>query len=132
MGHAFRGALVRAVVVFLVAAPAGRAARAAPDPAGLAGLREIPLSDVITVAVRQSPDLARARIDVEAARAQLIRAEGSEDTHVGAQAQINLSRAGATDPTPDSEVDTITVSASRALPTGGTLGIMLNGLRETQ
>jgi outer membrane protein len=135
MGHAFRGALVRAVVVivlFQVVSLAGRAAQAAPDPAGLADLREVPLSDVITVAVRQSPDLARARIDVDAARAQLTRAEGSEDTHVGAQAQVNLFRPGATDQTPDSDVESFNVSASRALPTGGTLGVIVNAQRESQ
>src|SRR5215475_3576292 len=98
MGHAFRGALVRAITVLLVVLPAAHAAHAAPgDPAttGLADLREVPLSDVVAVALRQSPDLARARVDVDAARAQLTRAEGSEDTHVGAQAQVNLFRAGA-------------------------------------
>jgi outer membrane protein len=140
MGHAFRRALAVAVavavavmVLFWVVSPAGHTAQAAPgDPAELTDLREIALNDVVAVAVRQSPDLARARIDVTAARGQLTRAQGSEDTHLGAQAQVNLFRAGATDPTPDSEVDTVSVSASRALSTGGTLGVMLNGLRETQ
>ncbi len=133
MGHAFRRAVVRAVVVSSIVGPAGRAAQAAPgDPAELTDLREIALADVVQVAVRQSPDLARARIDVDAARAQLTRAQGSEDTHLGAQAQVNLFRAGATDPTPDLEIDTFGVSASRALPTGGTLGVTLNGQREIE
>lgn len=133
MGHAFRRALVRAVVVSSIVGPVGRAAQAAPgDPAELTDLRQIALSDVVLVAVRQSPDLARARIDVDAARAQLTRAQGSEDTHLGAQAQVNLFRAGQTDPTPDLEIDTVNVSASRALPTGGTLGVTLNGQRETE
>jgi outer membrane protein TolC len=136
MGHAFRGTPVRAIVVLLflrAILPAVRAAHAAPgDPTGLADLREVPLSDVVGVALRQSPDLARARIDVDAARAQLTRAEGSEDTHVGAQAQTTVYRAGATDPTPDSEVDLVAVSASRALPTGGTVGVTLNGEREIE
>jgi outer membrane protein len=137
MGHAFRGAIVRVIVVLLflqVVLPAAPAALAAPgDPAapGLTDLREVPLSDVVTVALRQSPDLARARIDVDAARAQLTRAEGSEDTHVGAQAQVNIFRAAPTDPTPDSELDTFGVSASRTLPTGGTLGVTLTGQRDT-
>ncbi|HEX3477621.1 MAG TPA: TolC family protein [Kofleriaceae bacterium] len=136
MGHAFRGALVRAIaaiVLFRVVSPAGRAAQAAPgDPAELADLRELALSDVVTVAVRQSPDLARARIDVTAARAQLTRAEGSEDTHLGAQAQVQLYRAGATDPNTNFEIDTANVSVTRALPTGGTLGVSLNGERLSQ
>jgi outer membrane protein TolC len=133
MGHAFHGALVRAAVVFLVVAPAGRAARAAPgDPAELTELREVPLSDVVQVAVRQSPDLARARIDVDAARAQLTRAQGSEDTHLAAQAEVNLFRAGATDPRLDSESDIVSVGVNRALPTGGTLGVALSGERQVQ
>ncbi|HEX3765732.1 MAG TPA: TolC family protein [Kofleriaceae bacterium] len=130
MGHAFRGALVRAVLFLPVIVRTGHAAPG--DPGGLTDLRELRLSDVVAVAVRQSPDLARARVDVDAARAQLTRAEGSEDTHLGAQAQVNLYRAGATDPTPDSEVDQVNVSASRALSTGGTIGVTLNGQRETE
>src|SRR5262249_5797079 len=83
--------------------PPGRAAQAAPgDPVELAELREVALSDVVTVAVRQSPDLARARIDVTSARAQVTRAEGSQDTHLGAQAQVNRYSHGATDPALDS------------------------------
>jgi outer membrane protein TolC len=136
MGHAFRGALVRAVaavVLFRVVSPAERAAQAAPgDPPGLTDLREVALTDVVAVAVRQSPDLARARIDVDAARAQLVRAQGSQDTHLGAQAQVNLYRAGATDPVVDSELDNVNLSATRALPTGGTLGVILSGQRESQ
>ena len=132
MGHALRGAVFHAAVVLFVLAGA-RTGRAAPgDPGALADLREVPLSDVVAVAVRQSPDLARARIDVETARAQLTRAEGSEDTHVGAQANVNLYRAGGGDPTPDSETDQVNVSVSRALSTGGTLGVTLNGQRETE
>jgi outer membrane protein TolC len=130
MGHAFRAVAV--IVLFQVVVPAGRARAAPGDPAELGELREVALTEVVTVAVRQSPDLARARIDVTAARAQLTRAQGSEDTHLGAQAQVNLYHAGATDPTPDSELDAISVSASRALSTGGTLGVRLNGQRETQ
>jgi outer membrane protein len=134
MGHAFRGALVRAAVVLVVvrtAVPAGRVAQAAPEPDGLADLRELPLSDVITVAVRQSPDLVRARIDVDAARAQLTRAEGSEDTHVGAQAQATIIRASPTDPNGDFERDSVAVSVSRALPTGGTLSVAATGTRDS-
>ena len=131
MGHALRGALVRAVVVSSIVAPAGRPAQAAPDPGGLAGLREVPLADVLTVAVRQSPDLARARIDVDAARAQLTRAEGSEDTHLGAQAQTTIIRAAPTDPNGDFERDSVAVSVSRALPTGGTLNVTATGTRDS-
>jgi outer membrane protein len=105
---------IRAVFVAMLLVRAG-VARAAPD--------ELRLADVIAVAVRQSPDLERARIDVDAARAQLLRAEGSEDTHLSGQAHGTVVRASPTDPNGDSESEAIDVSASRALSTGGTLGV---------
>jgi outer membrane protein TolC len=97
-----------------------------------ASQRELRLADVIAVAVRQSPDLARARLDVDAARAQLTRAEGSEDTHLGIAGQADVLRAGATDPTPDHDVATAAVSVSRALSTGGTLSASASGVYEKQ
>lgn len=129
MGHVLRGAVVRALFVVLTVA---RGARAEPrEPGALADLRELRLADVVTVAVRQSPDLARARIDLDAARAQLTRTEGSEDTHLGAQAQIGVVSAPATDPTGDSDSELVTATASRALSTGGTLSITASGERES-
>src|SRR4051812_35881808 len=107
MGHAFRGALVRAAAVLVLVRVQPLGAAPAPEPAELAGLRELPLADVIAVAVRQSPDLARARIDVDAARAQLTRAEGSQDTHVGAQLQTDIIFASPTDPNGDFERDSV-------------------------
>ena len=117
------GARVGCLVGVAILLAAGRVAHTAPEPAAaaLADLRELPLADVVAVAVRQSPDLARARIDVDAARAALTRAQGSEDTHLGAQAQTDLIRASPDDPNGDFERDTVAASVSRALPTGGTL-----------
>src|SRR4051812_42256621 len=86
MGFTIRGAI--GVVVVLVAA--ARGARA--DSTGSTALR---LADVIAAAMRQSPDLERARIDVAAARAQLLRAEGAEDTHLGAAASAVASHSTA-------------------------------------
>lgn len=117
MGFSIRGAVVLASILSLVA-------RAAADPA------ELPLADVIKVAVRQSPELERARIDVEAARAALLQAEGIEDTHVGATAHVAQNGASAVDPLSASTSDhAVQVSASRTLPTGGTLTVSAGGER---
>jgi outer membrane protein len=98
-----------------------RIAQAEPD--------ELRLADVIAVAVRQSPELTHARIDVDAARAQLLQAEGSEDTHLGARGQGAVVRAAPTDPNGDSESEAVAASASRALSTGGTLSVTATGDR---
>jgi len=42
------------------------------------------LSQVIGAAVRSSPDLERASLDVKAAEGAALAAQGIEDTHVGA------------------------------------------------
>lgn len=124
MGTVNRGAAVRALFVLLALA---RAAHAQPGE-----LPELRLSDVVAVAVRQSPELARARIDVDAAQAQLVRAQGSEDTHLGAQARTDITRAAPTDSFGDTELDTASASASRALPTGGTLSVTAFGQRDNR
>src|SRR5690349_8144775 len=115
MGFSIRGALVLACVVFV-------AARAAADPAAST---ELPLAEVVKVAVRQSPELERARIDVEAARAALLQAEGIEDFHIGATVTTEIVHAPPTDTfTNDLNDQTVSVSASRALPTGGTVSLI--------
>jgi outer membrane protein TolC len=93
---------------------------------------ELRLVDVIAAAVRQSPDLERARIDVAAARAQLLRAEGIEDTHVGVAATAQASHTTPDDPNGEVEVRqlTVDVSARKALPTGGTLSVTAGGDRQ--
>src|ERR1041384_7871477 len=122
MGHVYRGA-VRAFCIVLVAYAHG--ARAAPGE--LADLPEVKLADIVTVAVRQSPDLSRARIDLDAARAQLTRAQGAEDTHLGLEAQTTNVYASRNDPGGDSSQNLVSLSVSRALPTGGTLGLAAVG-----
>lgn len=110
------GFTIRGVSVLLLVAGA-RMAHAEPDA--------VRLAEVIAVAVRQSPELERARIDVDAARAQLLRAEGSEDVHVGAQVFAVAGHTTADDPNGEVEQRRIAFEASarRALPTGGTLGV---------
>src|SRR5215471_17218898 len=119
MGPVYRGA-VRVLCILVFA----RVAQAAPGD--LADLPETKLADLVTVAVRQSPDLARARIDLDAARAQLTRAQGSEDTHVGAQGQTSIVLAPDTDPTGHTDNEQVSASVSRALSTGGTLSLIAN------
>jgi outer membrane protein len=113
MGSTIRGVIVLTLVVGV------RVTYAQPD--------ELRLVDVIAAAVRQSPELERARIDVDTARAQLLRAEGIEDTHIGAAATTSILRAASTDPTGDSTQGEIEVSASRALSTGGAVRVTATG-----
>lgn len=129
MGNAIHGAVVRAL--FVLAILAQRTAHAAPgELADGTALPELRLSDVITVAVRQSPDLARARLDLDAARAQLLRAQGIEDTHLTADAQVDVTIASSNDPSGDTESESVRVGASRALPSGGTLSVSALGARD--
>ena len=67
MGFTIRGAIVLVIVL----AAGTRGARADPATSG-----ELRLAEVIAAAVRQSPDLERARIDLAAARAQLLAGGG--------------------------------------------------------
>src|ERR1051325_4461163 len=125
MGHVYRGA-VRVLCVLITA----RVAQAAPGD--LADLPETRLADIVVVAVRQSPDLARARLDLDAARAQLTRAQGSEDTHVGLQAETSVVIAGEDDPTGDQDTEIGALSVSRPLSTGGTLSAATTAERVSQ
>ena len=71
------------VLVISAAIVFGFVGGAASDPAPA---EPIKLSDVVAVAVRQSPDLASARIDLAAAGAELQTLRGIEDFHLGASA----------------------------------------------
>ena len=108
----------------IVLAAAARGARAESG--------ELRLSEVIAAAVRHSPDLERARIDLAAARAQLLRAEGVEDTHVEAAATAQATGTTPDDPNGETEVRLVTVdvSARKALSTGGTLSVIAAGDRQ--
>ncbi len=128
MGTAIRGAVFRTVFV-LIGVARGASAQPRAEAGEAIEATELRLADVVAVAVRQSPDLARARIDVDAARGGLTRAEGSEDIHLGAQAQATVVHAASTDPSGDSDSESVVVSASRALPTGGILRASASGTR---
>lgn len=126
MGHVYRGA-VRVLCIVVLAMPAAHAA-----PGDLAELPETKLADVVTAAVRQSPDLARARLDLDAARAALTRAQGSEDTHLGLQGQTSIVQAPDTDPTGNTDSEQVVLSVSRTLSTGGTLSVTADGTRVSE
>jgi len=119
MGLPFLGAMLAAVMLGV----GGRVAQAAPG--------ELRLADIVAVAVRQSPELERARIDVAAARAELERARGVEDTQIGAQASAVAVHTPRTDPQGEYEQREVTLalSATRRLATGGQLGVTVSGDR---
>jgi outer membrane protein len=119
------GFTIRGAVVLLLVAGARTASAEPVEPA------ELPLAQVIAVAVRQSPELERARIDVEAARAQLLQAQGAGDTHVGAAATATASGTTEADPLgkTSSQTTGLQVFGRRALTTGGTAGVTLGGAR---
>jgi len=92
---------------------------------------ELRLAEIVAVAVRQSPELARARIDADAARAALQRAEGIEDTQISATASTLAQHTPEHDPEGELvEVDSnVGVSVTRRVATGGQLGISATGDR---
>src|SRR4051812_33013117 len=81
------------------------------------------LADVVGVAVRQSPELSRAKIDVDQARAELLAAEGIEDVHVGARGTAGSSSYDAIGQFMVSDVKRygLTLFGRKLLASGGTL-----------
>ena len=116
MGFMIRGAGALGLVLLV----ASRAAHAEPP---------VKLADLVAVAVRQSPELERARIDVATAQAQLLQAEGIEDAHVAASGTANVIRPGDSDPYGDQETINAALSVTKPLSTGGSLGLQLLGQR---
>lgn len=126
MGFVIRGGPLAVVLLGVVASGARAQPGATLAPDAARGMR---LADVVAVAVRQSPDLARAKVDLAAAKAQLLQSEGVEDTHIGAQATTNLSRGNAGDPQGDVDTEHVEVSATKGLSTGGSVSLVLGGDR---
>lgn len=97
----------------------GDAGKKAPPPAPAASdkpedlAKPMTLADVIQVAVRQAPDLARAAIDTRAFAAIAKRALGAEDTKLTATAAIDADTFG-------NDTRTAQVELARLLP-GGTV-----------
>ena len=80
------------------------------------------LADVLEVAVRQAPELERATMDLETARATLQRAQGIEDIKLSASGSfVRFSFPGS--PGSIEDETTGTVDMSRNLPTGGSIHV---------
>ena len=104
-------------------------APAAGDPtlADVAGPpKAITLPDVLQVAIRQSPALALARIDIDVAQARIEQSLGLDDWTVGAALQAAFSAGpGLPDSFGDTRSHTFSLSGdlTRLLPTGGTINL---------
>jgi outer membrane protein len=110
------------------AAPAReRKAKAEPAPAPAPPADAISLADVLEVAVRQSPTLASASIDVQVADAEVVRASGLEDWLLGLGASYlrrrDTSVSGDVTGTDSLDQMGVRASMSRLLSTGGTLSV---------
>ncbi|HEV7555912.1 MAG TPA: TolC family protein [Kofleriaceae bacterium] len=90
------------------------------------------LPQVLAAAVRQSPDLERASIDLKTAEAALLRAKGIEDTHLGATGQIDRFSITADDVTAVTTEGNGSVSLTKTLPTGTVVGVSLGTFYNSQ
>lgn len=90
---------------------------------------QITLADVVAVAVRQSPELERAKIDVDAARAELTRVTGIEDTILGAQLTASTQRNTQTVPAGELNLVGAELSVARRLSTGGRVSLTAGAVR---
>src|SRR5690242_19883463 len=94
---------------------------------GLAGTARaddvLTLPRVMAAAIRQNPDLEQTSIDVTLATAAYQRALGVGDTHLGFTADASASRDKALSAVDKNELAQVALAftASRLLPTGGTL-----------
>lgn len=100
---------------------------AAPDVARAEDIDEIRLSEVLEVAIRQSPTLASARIDSAVAEAQVVQSLGIEDLLLRASGsyfrQSRESVEGDIIGTNSTSRQSGLVSISKLLPTGGTISL---------
>jgi outer membrane protein TolC len=80
------------------------------------------LADVLALAVRQAPELERASIDLETARAVVQRTYGIEDIHLSASGNFTRYVFPGM-PTLVEDISSAGVDISRNLPTGGTLHV---------
>jgi len=116
----------------LTAALAGRDASATPkhgtQPPAPHGpdldAQPIALHEVLAVAVRQAPDLARASLDANAAEGVLVHAGAITDTTLTAGATIDHQRVGnQTTDVYNSDSATESIALSKLISTGATVGI---------
>ncbi|HUH04626.1 MAG TPA: TolC family protein [Kofleriaceae bacterium] len=121
-----RLALLALLVLLLV--PSNAASQPTPGepeanpPTGAAG-PQMPLGQVLEVAIRQSPQLALAAIDVAVADAAVLTAAGIDDWVLAAGVSFSSLRVKrATDTSTTNSID-FSGSLSRSLSTGGVIGI---------
>lgn len=84
----------------------------------------IALADVLQVALRQSPAITRAVIDIEAARADAVAAQGLDDFTLSALGSLTRSWTWQTGSSPGAYLQDaagLGVGLARKLPTGGTV-----------
>jgi outer membrane protein TolC len=84
----------------------------------------IALPDVLQVALRQSPSITRAVIDIEAARADAVAAQGLDDFTLSALASLTRSWTWQTGSSPGAYLQDaagLGLGLARKLPTGGTV-----------
>ena len=126
---------VLAGLFLVLVAPQGAAAqkqkKGAAEPAPTASQplpgKPLSLADVLQQAIRFSPTLASARIDVEVAEANVLAASGIEDWVIGLNGSVVRTRnepaEGATFTTTRSDVTEVSASLSKLLFTGGRISL---------
>jgi outer membrane protein TolC len=90
----------------------------------------IALPDVLQIAIRQSPAIARAVVDIDAARADALAAEGRDDLTLTALASLARSLTWETGGVPGASVQDaagLGVGLARNLPSGGTVSANASG-----
>jgi len=107
--------------------PAGAPAPPPDDAPAATPAASVALSDALQVAVRQSPSLADAAIDVSVADAQLLAAAGLDDWLLSATGSFQ--RAYSSHRSGQNSTTTIDLQATltRPLSTGGSLGVRAGG-----
>jgi outer membrane protein TolC len=104
---------------------------ASAEQAAQRSARPMSLRQVLDVVVRQNPDLILADIDIAGADAGVLEAAGLDDWQISANGNVSVQQSELVPGRPFqlTKSDTIELSAelSRALPSGGTLGLLLGG-----
>lgn len=97
-----------------------------PSFADIAGpAKTVSLIDLLQLAVKQSPALAQAKLNIEIALAQIEQSQAWSETAFSAHAEGATSYVNQTDARRD-HID-LSASISKALSTGGSLGLTLGG-----
>ena len=124
-----------ALMIVILACFALQQAPALADQDPASSAETIQLSEALQLAIRQSPSLATARIDLDIAQGQIVQSLGIEDLLLRASGRYDLqsdeSVAGDITGTNKSSQASGTASLSKLLPTGGTLSLHSTTTRRT-